>query len=45
MVLWTNSILTAARAIYAQRGFTLVHSEAHHSYGQQLVGETWELAL
>ncbi|KRB96426.1 MarR family transcriptional regulator [Hydrogenophaga sp. Root209] len=45
MVLWTNGILTAARAIYAQRGFVLVHSEAHHSYGHDLVGETWELAL
>lgn len=45
MVLWTNSCLTAARAIYAQRGFELVHSEAHHSYGHDLVGETWELAL
>lgn len=45
MVLWTNSILTAARAIYAQRGFVLVHSEAHHSYGHDLVGETWELTL
>ncbi len=45
MVLWTNSILSAARAIYAKRGFILVHSEAHHSYGKDLVGETWELAL
>lgn len=45
MVLWTNSILSAARAIYAKRGFTLVHSEAHHGYGKDLVGETWELAL
>jgi GNAT superfamily N-acetyltransferase len=45
MVLWTNSCLTAARTIYAQRGFALVHSEAHHSYGHDLVGETWELAL
>ncbi|MBW0169034.1 MAG: GNAT family N-acetyltransferase [Hydrogenophaga sp.] len=45
MVLWTNSILSAARAIYARRGFALVHSEAHHSYGQHLVGETWELTL
>jgi DNA-binding MarR family transcriptional regulator/N-acetylglutamate synthase-like GNAT family acetyltransferase len=45
MVLWTNSNLSAARAIYAQRGFALVHSEPHHSYGKDLVGETWELAL
>ncbi len=45
MVLWTNEVLTAARSIYAKRGFQLVHSEPHHSYGQDLVGETWEVAL
>jgi DNA-binding MarR family transcriptional regulator/GNAT superfamily N-acetyltransferase len=45
MVLWTNSLLTAARALYAQRGFVLTHSEPHHSYGKDLVGETWELRL
>ena len=45
MVLWTNSNLDVARAIYARRGFSLVHSEPYHGYGQDLVGETWELAL
>ena len=45
MVLWTNRNLDAARAIYAKRGFTLVASEPHHSYGQDLVGEHWELEL
>ncbi len=45
MVLWTNSNLLAARAIYARRGFALVHSEAYHGYGHDLVGETWELVL
>lgn len=45
MVLWTNEVLTAARSIYAKRGFQLVHSEHHHSYGQDLIGETWELVL
>ncbi len=45
LVLWTNSCLSAARAIYAARGFVLTHSEAHHSYGHDLVGETWELKL
>ncbi|MDR7092426.1 bifunctional helix-turn-helix transcriptional regulator/GNAT family N-acetyltransferase [Hydrogenophaga laconesensis] len=45
MVLWTNSNLDVARAIYARRGFELVHSEPYHGYGQDLVGETWELAL
>ena len=45
LVLWTNRNLDAARVIYARRGFTLVESEAHHSYGRDLVGEHWELAL
>ena len=43
--LWTNSILAAARGIYAKAGYTLVASEVHHSFGHELVGETWELAL
>ena len=45
MVLWTNSCLTAARGIYAQRGFRLTKSEPYDGFGQQLVGETWELKL
>ncbi|WP_373038238.1 GNAT family N-acetyltransferase [Variovorax sp. KK3] len=45
MVLWTNSCLTAARGIYAARGFQLTKSEAYKGFGQQLVGETWELKL
>jgi hypothetical protein len=45
MVLWTNSCLVAARGIYAARGFKLVKSEPYEGFGQQLVGETWELKL
>jgi GNAT superfamily N-acetyltransferase len=45
IVLWTNSILVAARAIYASRGYRLVKSDPHQSFGQSLVGETWELTL
>jgi DNA-binding MarR family transcriptional regulator/GNAT superfamily N-acetyltransferase len=45
MTLWTNSILSAARHIYSQVGFTLVESEPHYSFGQDLVSETWELEL
>lgn len=45
ITLWTNSILTAARAIYVKAGFQLVLSEPHHSFGHDLVGETWELEL
>ena len=45
MTLWTNAVLTAARAIYVAEGFTLVHSEAHELFGPEQVGETWELVL
>ena len=45
MTLWTQSILTAARGIYARAGFKLVADEPHHSFGADLVGETWERAL
>lgn len=43
--LWTNSLLSAARGIYAAQGYRLIASEPHHSFGHDLVGETWELDL
>jgi DNA-binding MarR family transcriptional regulator/GNAT superfamily N-acetyltransferase len=45
ITLWTQSILLAARGIYQQAGFRKVASEKHHSFGADLVGETWELTL
>ena len=45
ITLWTQSILIAARGIYQQAGFALVATEPHRSFGQSLVGETWEMAL
>lgn len=45
VVLWTQSHLDAARAIYRAEGFRLVSSEKHRSFGKRLVAETWELAL
>jgi GNAT superfamily N-acetyltransferase len=45
IMLWTQSILVAARNIYQDAGFVLVASESHRSFGQSLVGETWELKL
>jgi GNAT superfamily N-acetyltransferase len=43
IVLWTNDVLHAALHIYVQRGFTLVKEEKHHNFGQELVGQNWEL--
>ena len=45
LMLWTNSILVEARHIYQKTGFKLVAEEAHHSFGHDLIGETWELNL
>jgi GNAT superfamily N-acetyltransferase len=45
IVLWTNSVLVAARHIYEKAGFQLVEAEPHHSFGHDLVGETWELEI
>src|ERR1700694_2319865 len=45
ITLWTQSILVAARKIYQDAGFVLVSTEPHRSFGQSLIGETWELEI
>jgi DNA-binding MarR family transcriptional regulator/GNAT superfamily N-acetyltransferase len=45
LTLWTQSILTAAHHLYKQAGFQLVREEPHHSFGKELVGQTWDLIL
>jgi GNAT superfamily N-acetyltransferase len=45
IMLWTHANLLAARRIYAKAGYRLMHSQAHHSFGKDLVGEIWELTL
>lgn len=45
LTLWTNDVLVSARKIYQGAGFQLTNEERHHSFGKDLVGQTWELAL
>jgi DNA-binding MarR family transcriptional regulator/GNAT superfamily N-acetyltransferase len=45
LTLWTQSMLLAARHIYERAGFRRVREEPHHSFGQDLVGEYWEMKL
>ena len=45
IVLWTQSMLLPAIRIYEKSGFRLVEEQPHHSFGKDLVGQTWELDL
>jgi GNAT superfamily N-acetyltransferase len=43
LVLWTQSELRAARAIYGAAGFERKKTERHAKFGVRMTGEYWEL--
>lgn len=43
ITLWTQSLLHAAGHIYQKAGFRLVEEKPHHSFGADLVAQTWEM--
>ena len=45
LLLWTNDVLTAARRLYLARGFTLIDSAPHRSFGADLTGQTYQANL
>jgi DNA-binding MarR family transcriptional regulator/GNAT superfamily N-acetyltransferase len=45
LTLWTNDVLISARRIYEAAGFKLLKQERHRSFGKDLVGQNWYLAL
>jgi DNA-binding MarR family transcriptional regulator/ribosomal protein S18 acetylase RimI-like enzyme len=45
ITLWTQNNLHAARRIYKTHGFRIGAIKRHHSFGHNLVAETWDLRL
>ena len=45
MMLWTHTVLTSARRMYAAHGFEIVETAIHEDFGRPEQGEIWRLQL
>lgn len=45
LVLWTNEPLASARRLYLAAGFTLVGEQRHAEFGEELLGQSYEVRL
>ena len=45
LVLWTHTVLSSARKIYAAHGFEITSVEIHDEFGKPEQGESWRLIL
>lgn len=45
IVLWTNSVLDAARRIYQREGYRLIREKPYTAFGKDLISQDWELLL
>ncbi|NJM53858.1 MAG: MarR family transcriptional regulator [Blastocatellia bacterium] len=45
IIIWTNSNNLIARHIFEKEGYKLIKSENQNCFGQNIVGENWELKL
>jgi GNAT superfamily N-acetyltransferase len=45
ITLWTHSILTGARRIYARAGYRITETTPFEGFGQSLTNEIWSLEL
>ena len=43
--LWTQTILTSARRLYANEGYKIIKTEEHTIWGPEMTGELWEKEL